>query len=93
MIRVSDEWSRPAVSSVILGGDRRESLIAIRDRLAAELDNPLIMPRDVATVSKQLTEVIRELDAMPNLVPEVSAVADLAKRRESRRRAAGTQRP
>jgi hypothetical protein len=67
-------------------------LIAIRDRLAAELDNPLIMPRDVATVSKQLAEVIRELDSLPNAA-EVSPVVDIAKRRESRRKAAGVQRP
>jgi hypothetical protein len=85
---MADEWSRPAVSGVILEGDRRASLVAIRDRLAAELDNPLIMPRDVATVSKQLTETIREIDALPNAA-EVSAVADIATRREKRRKAAG----
>jgi hypothetical protein len=90
---MTDEWFRPAVSQTILGGDRHESLIAIRDRLAAELDNPLIMPRDVAQVSKQLADVIREIDAIPNASAEVSAVVDINKRRESRRKTAGTQRP
>lgn len=89
---MSDDWSRPAVSQDVLSGDRRQALTAIRDRLAAELDNPLIMPRDVAAVAKQLADVIRELDALPNAA-EVSAVVDINKRRESRRKAAGTQRP
>lgn len=90
---MADDWSRPAVADAIISGDREEALTAIRDRLAAELDNPLIMPRDVAAVSKQLTEVIRELDAIPNASAEVSAVVDINKRRESRRKSAGTQRP
>lgn len=87
-----EQRSRPAVSPEVLSGDRRTALIAIRDRLAAELDTEGIMPRDVAAVSKQLADVIRELDAMPNTA-EVSAVVDINKRRESRRKTAGTQRP
>lgn len=90
---MTDEWSRPAVSQDVLSGDRVQALTAIRDRLAAELDNPLIMPRDVAAVSKTLADVIRELDAIPNATAEVSAVVDINKRRESRRKTAGTQRP
>lgn len=77
-----------SLAHAVADGDRRSSLIAIRDRLAAELDNPLIMPKDVAAVSKQLADVIREIDALPNAA-EVSEVADLARRRESRRKAAG----
>lgn len=90
---MADDWFRPTVSQDVLSGDRVQALTAIRDRLAAELDNPLIMPRDVAQVAKQLTDVIRELDAIPNASAEVSAVVDINKRRESRRKTAGTQRP
>jgi hypothetical protein len=72
--------------AVVARGDRRESLRAIRDRLADELQHA--EGRDVAPIAKQLTEVIREIDALPNAA-EVSEVADLAKRRESRRKAAG----
>lgn len=76
------------LAEVVANGDRRQSLLALRNRLAEEIDKPLTMPRDVAVLSKQLAEVIREIDALPNAA-EVSEVADLAKRRESRRKAAG----
>jgi hypothetical protein len=82
-------YKRPDISilKAVTGGDRREALIALRDRLAAELDHPVVMPRDVALITKQLTEIIRELDSLPNAA-EVSPLVDIARRRESRRSAA-----
>ena len=81
-------YVRPDVSiaKAVASGDRREALTALRDRVAAELDHPIVMPRDVAMLTKQLAEIIRELDALPNAA-EVSAVASILERRESRRKA------
>lgn len=66
-------------------GDRRRSLIAIRDKLAAELE--LAEGRNVATIAAELTKTIRELDLLPT-GKERSAVDELAKRRTTRRKKA-----
>ena len=46
------------------GGSRRETLEALRDKLAASIQN-CESGRDVAALSKRLMEVMSELDAMP----------------------------
>jgi hypothetical protein len=70
---------------VIKNGDRRESLKAIRDRVALELQEA--SGRDVAALAKQLTDVIRELDSLPNSERK-SAVDDLSSARAARRKKA-----
>ncbi|MFI6270723.1 hypothetical protein [Micromonospora zamorensis] len=68
-------------STVIRTGDRRKSLEAIRDKLAAELDDAF--GRDAATIAKELTSVIREIDTLPG-GKEVSTVDELTARRAAR---------
>ena len=64
-------------------GDRRATLLALRDELARRLVDA---DRDAAPLARQLTIVLREIEQLP--VPgEKSRVDDLAKRR-ARRRAA-----
>lgn len=46
------------------GGNRRETLEALRDKLAASIQN-CESGRDVAALSKRLMEVMSELDALP----------------------------
>jgi hypothetical protein len=75
--------ARKKLSTVVAEGDRRKSLEAVRDRLAAELETA--EGRDVASVAKELRETIRELDNLP-LGEGVSGVDQLANRRASRRR-------
>lgn len=68
-----------------LAGDLRASLEAVRDRLVAELGKP-DSSSAVASLSKQLVDVLLKLDALPT--KEASAVDDLAAKRARRR--AGT---
>lgn len=44
---------------------RRETLIALRDKLAAAIDS-CESGRDIAALSKRLMEVMSELDTLPN---------------------------
>jgi hypothetical protein len=64
-------------------GDKRATLIALRDRLAQEIEQA--GARDLAPLSRQLTDVLNQLDEFPN-EKEVSAADDIAKRREERRK-------
>jgi hypothetical protein len=73
------------LADVVKHGDRRASLEAIRDRVALELESA--GGRDVAALAKQLTDVIRELDSLPNSERK-SAVDDLSSARAARRKKA-----
>lgn len=46
-------------------GDKRKTLIALRDKLAETIDN-CESGRDMAANSKRLMEVMAELEAMPD---------------------------
>jgi len=73
---------------IVQEGDRRKSLEAIRDHVARELG--YAEGRDVAALAKQLADVIRELDGLPD-ANRGSAVDDLANKRAARRaKAAGS---
>lgn len=80
----------PDLSTIVARDDRRQSLEAIRDRLARELQS--VEGRDVAVLSKELRDVMRELDSLPSgervdpLDKLAGTVADdLAERRAARR--------
>ena len=75
------------LTEVIAGGDRRAGLVALRDRLARELETT---DRDVASLARQLQSVLREIDELPSLQQE-STLDDLANRRASRRAKAANQ--
>jgi molecular chaperone GrpE (heat shock protein) len=62
-------------------GDKRAALEAIRDRLAAELTRA--RGQAAAAVAKELRATIDAIEALPG--GEVSAVDDLAAKREKRR--------
>jgi hypothetical protein len=67
---------------VVQSGDRRQSLEAIRDRLASELDEA--EGRDVAPIAKELRNVIDTIEALPG-AREGSKSDDLAAQRAKRR--------
>lgn len=61
--------------------DRRTALVALRDKLAETLDAK-DSARDIASNSKRLMEVMREIDALPD--PEAGAdPLEAAKRKRS----------
>jgi len=80
---------RPNLSTIVDRDDRRASLEAIRNKVAQELQEA--EGRDVAVLSKELRDVIRELDSLPVVGREspldriAGAVRDdLAERRKTR---------
>ena len=62
-------------------GDRRGTLEALRNLLARQLE---IADRDVPALTRQLREVMAELDALPN-PKESSRVDELNRKRATRR--------
>lgn len=72
---------------VVAAGDRRASLEALRDLLAAQL---MTAERDHASLARQLRDTLREIDEL-HTPAEESKVDDLAKRRENRRAEAAGQ--
>lgn len=70
------------VSDAVRSGDRRASLTAIRDHLAARLETA--PPRDVAAIARQLSDTIEQLENMPK-EKGASIVDQLAAKREARR--------
>jgi hypothetical protein len=59
---------RPAkpqtIAQAASGGSTRDVLVASRDRIARALDDPNIAARDLASNSKRLMEIIREIEAI-----------------------------
>lgn len=72
-----------SLSAVVAAGDMRDSLIAVRDLLARSLEQCDSM-RDLAALSRQLTSVMTQLDALPDAT-EVSRADDLKAKRDARR--------
>jgi hypothetical protein len=76
------------LSEVVAEGKYSESLVALRDHLAQELENA---PAGIAIgpIVNQLRMVLAELDSLR--VPEVSSVDEIAKRRADRLAKAASQ--
>jgi hypothetical protein len=68
------------LAAVVRAGDRRRSLEALRDRLAADID--AADARLVPALAKQLVDVLRDIEGLRE--PEGSALDDLAARRAAR---------
>ena len=60
--------------SATKSGDRRRTLIALRDRIAATIDS-CESGRDMAAPSKRPMEVMDEIDSMPSEVEEDTPLA------------------
>ena len=74
------------LAETVQRGDSLASLQALRDRLAAQLD-ATSSARDVAALSRQLTDVLARIESFAG--PEPSrVVGEIAARRDRRRRAA-----
>jgi hypothetical protein len=75
------------LEQVTASGDRRKSLEALRDYLAAELQAGPSTSVAVAPIAKELRAVLEELDSLPT-GREESKVDDLAAARAKRRASA-----
>ncbi len=63
--------------------DRRTALVALRDKLAETLDAK-DSARDIASNSKRLMEVMREIDALPDPEGEADPVEAARRKRGGR---------
>ena len=74
----ADEKAAPAkpktITEAVTTGTTRDVLVASRDRIARALDDPNIAARDLASNSKRLMEVIRDIEAID--AREAEEVAD-----------------
>jgi hypothetical protein len=52
------------IAQAASAGTTRDVLVASRDRIAKALDDPNIAARDLASNSKRLMEIIREIEAI-----------------------------
>lgn len=76
-----------SLSEVVAEGDYLKSLMALRDRLAQELDmssKQSAAARDVAAISNQLKDVLERISLIKP--PEKSKVDELAEKRRERQR-------
>lgn len=69
------------ISDAVASGDRTKSLMALRDYLAGLIDTFDGPPRDIAPITKQLADVVRELDDLAPVQRKGTALDELAARR------------
>lgn len=63
--------------------DRRQALVALRDKIAATID-ATESGRDVAALSKRLMEVMAEIDSLPDPEKRDDPVEALRKKRDKK---------
>lgn len=73
-----------SVHEAAVTGDRLTTLRALRDHLAAAIDGCDSM-RDLAALSRQLADVVAQIDALDPPKTEVSPADEVAQRRARRR--------
>ena len=69
--------------SAAKSGDKRATLIALRDKLAETIQN-CDSGRDMASNSKRLMEVMAEIEALPDEKPKISKHDRLKNKHENR---------
>ena len=65
-------------------GNKRDTLIALRDKIAATIDN-CESGRDMAANSKRQMEVMAEIDALPEPAAEKQSAHDKLKAKNEKR--------
>ena len=71
--------------SAAKSGDKRATLIALRDKLAETIQN-CESGRDMASNSKRLMEVMAELETMPDPTAKMESKHDRLKRKSENRK-------
>lgn len=55
---------RKSVADAAQSGDRRELLVAMRDRIAKTISDPDCPPRDLASLTRRLQDIAKEIDVL-----------------------------
>lgn len=63
------------VTAAAEAGTTRDLLVAMRDRIAKAVEDPNTPPRDLASLTKRLIEVVRDIEAIDAREQEVASVA------------------
>lgn len=53
-----------SVAQAAAGGDHRELLVAMRERIARTVSDPDCPPRDLAALTRRLQDIAKEIDAI-----------------------------
>lgn len=72
------------LTRAVKSGDKRRTLIALRDKIAATIDS-CESGRDMAANTKRLMEVIAEIEALPDPVETNESKHDRLKRKHETR--------
>lgn len=67
---------RNSVADAALSGDRRGLLIAMRDRVAKAVSDPDCPPRDLASLTRRLQEIAKEIDQLDVSDGPASVIAE-----------------
>ncbi len=52
------------IADAAAGGDQKELLVALRERVAKTVDDPNCPPRDLAALTRRLQEISRDIEAI-----------------------------
>jgi hypothetical protein len=63
------------VSQAAATGDHRSLLVAMRERIAATVSNPDCPPRDLASLTRRLQDIAKEIEAIDLRAKEEGADA------------------
>jgi len=55
---------RKSVAEAAAGGDHRELLVAMRERIARTVSNPDCPPRDLSSLTRRLQDIAKEIEAL-----------------------------
>ena len=69
------------ISESVSSGDRVTGLLALRDYLAGLVDSFDGAPKDIAPITRQLADIVRELDELAPVQRKGTALDELAARR------------
>jgi hypothetical protein len=68
-----------SVSDAAANGDTRDLLVSLRTRIAKSVDDPNASQRDLASLSRRLLEIAREIEAIDTRAEqEANASADVS---------------
>jgi hypothetical protein len=59
-----EEPGRLNVSDAAASGDHRDLLVAMRERIARAVSDPTCPPRDLASLTRRLQDIAREIEAL-----------------------------
>lgn len=70
--------AKKTVAEAAAGGDHRELLVSMRERIAVTVSDPNCPPRDLASLTRRLQDIAKEIDQLDHLAKEEASEGDSA---------------